>query len=353
MRAHVIGSLMAMLASALPALAQDQTDPPTTPPATKQPETAPPEARTEESDSTITPFAHVEKRGDGPIDMILIPSLWCDWSIFDEFMTRNADRYTMYAVTFPGFAGSDPPPDPDDPSDYASQPWRTNAVRAILKLIREEGLDKPVIVGHADAGRLAMRLAIEHASLVGKAVSIDGMIAVPLGGPEGGPATYEQRQMIVKGRMAGERVPEEFWEHEVRTNAESLVQNPGRAVLLGDAMASVPWPIAKRYWLESIAEDFTNQIGGLQDGLLIIAALPDQLGEADLINLKGRWRESVRGAEEAKLVFVDDSRQFVMYDKPEKLDEIIGVFLGVIEPPADDAEKPDEPAGSKAKTVGQ
>ena len=48
---------------------------------------APPPAPT-----TVTPLAHVEERGTGPITMILIPGLSCDWRIYDAFMRRGLDR---------------------------------------------------------------------------------------------------------------------------------------------------------------------------------------------------------------------------------------------------------------------
>ncbi|NDG63958.1 MAG: hypothetical protein EBY29_10920 [Planctomycetes bacterium] len=42
--------------------------------------------------TTVTPLAHVEERGTGPITMILIPGLSCDWRIYDAFMRRGLDR---------------------------------------------------------------------------------------------------------------------------------------------------------------------------------------------------------------------------------------------------------------------
>ena len=49
----------------------------------------------------ITPVAHVETIGSGPIHVVLIPSLGCDWSVWSGFMARNSKRFTMHAVTLP------------------------------------------------------------------------------------------------------------------------------------------------------------------------------------------------------------------------------------------------------------
>ena len=327
-----IGPLALVLACALlapPAVAQDDAG---TEPAADQPAEQPP------STDDLTPLAHVERRGDGPVPMILIPSLWCDWTVWNEFMDRNADRYTMYAVTFPGYAGSEPPPTPGDPRDYTQQSWRDNAARAILRLIRDEKLDKPAIVGHFSGGQLAIRLAIEHPTLVGSVVSIDGPLAVPLGGNTG-PATREERTIIVNRRMNAERVPQEFWETQARANAESLVTNPGRAILLGDMMAGVSWPVAKGYWLETIAEDLTDRIRGLRSPLLVIVPVAPELDPAQAAGHRDAWRAMFADVDVAKVVFIEDAHQFVMFDEPERLDEDIAGFLA---PPDESPEPPDE-----------
>ena len=61
-------------------------------------------------------LAHVERVGTGPVDLVLIPGLACDWRVWEDFLQRNARRYTMYAVTLPGFGGAPAEFDPDEPT---------------------------------------------------------------------------------------------------------------------------------------------------------------------------------------------------------------------------------------------
>src|SRR5262245_47521140 len=77
--------------------------PPAAAPKVDQPAAAP-------STGAVTPLGHVEVRGTGPVPVVLIPNLVMDWTIFESFMQRNSEKFTMYAVTLPGFAGSAPPP---------------------------------------------------------------------------------------------------------------------------------------------------------------------------------------------------------------------------------------------------
>ena len=63
--------------------------------------------------SAGTPLGHVEQRGAGPTPVVLISGLACDWTVWEDFMDRNTERFTMYAVTLPGMAGTDAPPKPE------------------------------------------------------------------------------------------------------------------------------------------------------------------------------------------------------------------------------------------------
>ena len=328
---------LALATMSTTACAQEDADaPPTVPPDT-QPEAQPDAPAADEATPDVTPLAHVETRGEGPTPMILIPSLWCDWSVYDDFMERNRERYTMYAVTFPGYAGSDPPPEPADPYDFVGQPWRTNAINAILQLIETESIEQPVVVGHYSGGQLAIRIAIEHPDVVRAAVSIEGPLAFPIGGTPR-PIPRQDRDNAVR-RMAAERVPQEFWERVVRDNAGMLVTNPGRAVLLGDMMATAPFNVAKRYWIEATAEDLWNRVTGLKVPLLVVVAIAQETPVEERVQLRKQWDQAFSAATTATLVYVDDSRQFVMFDQPQVLDDAIVKFLS---PPV---ESPDEEGG--------
>src|SRR3954469_18332926 len=130
-----------------------------------------------------TPVAHVEQRGNGPVVLIMIPGLSCDWHVYDTFMSRNASRYTMLAVTLPGFGGSSPP---------SSSDWLDNAEQAIVQLVHERKLDKPIVVGHSLGGHLVTRLAIHHPEEFRGAISIDDLPLFPPPMP-GQPDTAESR----------------------------------------------------------------------------------------------------------------------------------------------------------------
>ena len=117
----------------------------------------------------------VVERGKGPIDMVLVSGFGVGASAFDGFMQRNANRYHMLAVTLPGFEGTAAPPMPPPGTSYGDQTWTRAATDAVVKLIRERKLDRPVLVGHFVNGtQVAMRIALEHPELMRAVVLLAG-----------------------------------------------------------------------------------------------------------------------------------------------------------------------------------
>src|SRR5262245_10110037 len=87
----------------------------------------------------------VVERGRGPVDMVLVSGFGLGASPFEGFMKRNATRYHMLAVTLPGFESTAAPPMPAPGTSYGEQTWTRAAVDAIVQLIRERRLHRPVL----------------------------------------------------------------------------------------------------------------------------------------------------------------------------------------------------------------
>lgn len=77
-------------------------------------------------------------RGAGP-PLLFIHGLTFDRSTWEPIAERLADRFTCVAVDLPGHGGSDGPP-PRDLADVAV---------TISHLLRELGIEPPVVVGHS------------------------------------------------------------------------------------------------------------------------------------------------------------------------------------------------------------
>ncbi len=306
----------------------------------------------------ITPLAHVEVRGTGPMPMILVPGLGCDWTVWDAFMTRNAERYTMYAVTLPGFGKSDPPRlGREDMAQPTAGVWLENAQQAILELYRARQLRKPVLVGHSMGAHLVARLAIDHGKLWRAAIAVDGFPAFPLQAgfnPEG-----EQRKVAVEQMVAGfSALSDQQWNDLIAGQMSSWVKDPERAKHHHAAVMSQPRATVMRYLGELLGSDIRADLDQLGCPLLTIVAVTDQPPPGQPIEVYEReiTETLAKGGDRSSVVIFGDTRHFVMDDAPAELDAAIDAFLAGKPVPGKASSRPkvqiaapvDEPAPQRA-----
>jgi len=276
----------------------------------------------------LAPLGHVEVRGTGPIAMVLIPGLACDWTVFDTFMTRNAQKYTMYAVTLPGFGGSLPPADPRTPP--TADAWLINAELAVLKMIDERNLDRPIIVGHSMGAHLAYRLAARHPDKFRGAISIEGLTWVPLQDLSKGNVTTDVRKGMVEGQLGGRfrKRTDAEWKKQAAESTPQFSKNAESGERIAKMMSTVPAPVVNRYFLEHVAGDLTGEVAQIKIPTLAIIAISDQ---EDALRPKLAQRSmrlgQIADAPAITAVVFDDTRIMVMDDRPEDLDKVIDEFL--------------------------
>jgi pimeloyl-ACP methyl ester carboxylesterase len=277
--------------------------------------------------ATVTPLAHVEERGTGAIPMILVPGLSCDWRVYDAFMTRNTDKYKMYAVTLPGFGGSAPPPLPEgtSPMDGA---WLANAEAAILKLIEDRKLNKPVLVGHSIGGHLAIRMAAAHGDKFSKVISIDGLPLYPPPRPDQ-PDTRESReQMVAQMGAMIKQIPAERWTDLQKSSVAGLVTDQNRAKELGEMCAVVPQATTLEYVMEMMGSDQRSKVASIKVPLLTISAMSSEAPQEMIANARQMVRDEFKDApSNVTLITFLGTRHFVMDDRPADLDRAVATFL--------------------------
>lgn len=107
------------------------------------------------------------KEGCGE-NLLLLHGWGADLSLFSAIIETAKKCYTVYAVDFPGFGGSDEPKEPWDVDGY---------VDFIISFCRKMGIEKTVLLGHSFGGRVIIKLlsredcpiAVEKVILTGSA----------------------------------------------------------------------------------------------------------------------------------------------------------------------------------------
>lgn len=268
--------------------------------------------------SAASGLAHVEVRGDGDIPLILVPGLACDWTVWEEFMDRNADRYTMYAVTIPGMAGAEPPAGREGP-----RAWMESAADAIVVLAKERQLDKPIVVGHSLGAMFALEAAIQDQDKFGAIVMVDGYPAFPFAME----ATPEQRAEMVaqmmEPQLAG--MTEQMFEQQMQGAAVIMVSDPARAAELREMFIRTDVDAWKRYLLEGLRSDLRPQMDALALPVIGIAAMNRDFPNPGFSydDTVQYWKDVMSAAPRGRAVFFEDTRHFVMDDRPEEFDRAI------------------------------
>ena len=112
-----------------------------------------------------TPSFNIVKKGNGKQAVILIPGYACPGRVWNETVKKLSSGNTFYVVTFAGFAGQKAQADP------SLKQWEND----LAAYIRENKIEKPVIVGHSLGGVMAYMLAADYPDLVSKIVIVDGL----------------------------------------------------------------------------------------------------------------------------------------------------------------------------------
>jgi pimeloyl-ACP methyl ester carboxylesterase len=279
----------------------------------------------------------VDKFGSGSQNMILIAGLGFGGESFDEWMTQNAGKYTMYSITLPGFGGTPAPPSPPESTSFGKQPWTNAAFGAIEKLILDEKIEQPIIVGHWLTGtQLALRLALKHPDKVKSVIIISGSACfVPTDTSQyKAHPPIEQRiasidlYMVPKWYKTVTRVT---WDDNNFLPGDYAV-NPVRGLRLWREAAEPPLHVWVRYLNEFYAQDISLKLDSLTVPTLLLYPGLDNLYYDPGQNYMHAycitsWAASAPGNKMIQSVTIPNSRVCMWFDQPEKFDEEVEKFL--------------------------
>ena len=284
-------------------------------------------------------LGRVIRSGDGPLDMVLIAGAGFGGEVFEGFMQANAANYRMLAVTLPGFGGTPAPPMPSARTSYGELSWTRGAQQALARLIEEEGLNRPVVVGHwLSATTVALGLAVERPDLIRGAIVISGLPKwVPMSGTGmAEPSTVEQRVSMVDDYLAPQwfkTVTRTTWDDNNYMPRDYAI-HPLRAQQLWMEAARPTLPVWIRYISEAWAQDSTSRLDDLQVPVLILKPGFDELyGQGPQIGdymhafLHRGWDGVEERSDRIEVATIEDSRVFIMDDQPARLDAAVERFV--------------------------
>lgn len=110
------------------------------------------------------PF-EVIKTGKGKQFIVFIPGFASSGEVWNETKASFEKDFTCYTLTMAGFAGAKPQPNP------SFENWKTE----IARYIKDNKIEKPILIGHSMGGGLALAIAADYPELIGKIVIVDAL----------------------------------------------------------------------------------------------------------------------------------------------------------------------------------
>jgi pimeloyl-[acyl-carrier protein] methyl ester esterase len=281
----------------------------------------------------------VVEHGDGPIDMVLVSGFGVGASAFADFQQRNEKRYHMLAVTLPGFEGTAAPPMPKAGTSYGDQTWTRAAVLAVVDLIEQRKLQRPVLVGHFLNGtQVAARVAIDHPDRVRALVLLASSprfepqestpqwpkgltLAKKIAAVDGVLAPRWFKTVTRKTWVAGNFVASDWSVDEVRGGKFATLAN------------EPPLPVLIRWLCEFHASDLRPDLAESKMPLLLIqpsftAALRADQQRSYLASFFAEpWQGMFADRPHTETMRLEDAGILVMDDKAAEVDAALAKFL--------------------------
>jgi pimeloyl-ACP methyl ester carboxylesterase len=264
-----------------------------------------------------TRFTVTDAGAVGKPDLVLIPGLASSKSVWDGEAKLLGPNYRLHIVQVDGFAGA---------------PVGGNANGPMLPGIVEElhgyivaGTMHPVVIGHSLGGLLTLMLADKYPGDVKKMVIVD---TLPFYGMAFSPdATVElvkPQADAMKGQLLS--MPDDQFAAMTTMMVGGMVKTPdARKTVAASSIAS-----DRKVFLDATYEDLQTDIRGDLAGIKVPMLLVypyDATLQKDEAAYDALYHDAYKAKPNTTLVRVDDSRHFIMYDQPAKLDAAIEGWL--------------------------
>ncbi|GAA0870330.1 alpha/beta hydrolase [Brevundimonas basaltis] len=264
-------------------------------------------------------------RIDGPEhpvgDVILIPGLSSSPHVWDQLTDELKGRYRLHRIHVQGFAGA-------PAEDNAEGPVSAPVAEDLARYIREQGLEKPAVIGHSMGGTIGMMLAARHPDTVGRLMVVDMVpfMGAMFGAPGTNPTAESVAPMADQIYAAMSQGPEDAYRQQAEATVTSMIKTESaRSGPLEDTRRSDRQVSASAY-RELIVTDLRPELGRITAPTEVLYVAFDFPGMTPGMT-DGIYRGSFANLPGAELKRIDDSAHFIMLDQPAVFAAEVNAFL--------------------------
>ncbi len=278
----------------------------------------------------------VRKVGNGERSMILIAGWGFDEKVFEPFTSTQQDQYTMYVLTLPGFGNTPAMAMPGNNEQYGNLYWTQGIIIAIMDLIERESIDKPILMSYFTYSNIiALRIALDYPELIDKVIIVSGMARFMANYPSFEPASLRERIYYTEKVLAPnwfKTVSKETWD-EGNFTPEGFSKDTVRAQEFWKQMSSVPIPVMVRYLCEYYCIDLSLEYEKLKVPTLVVIPSFTENVTSKPTNyywnsfFHDSWWGTKPANDNFHLITISESNAFILEDQPEKLIEVVNLFI--------------------------
>ena len=258
----------------------------------------------------------VTVRGKGT-DVVLIPGLACSSAVWDATAKQLEGSYRLHIVQVAGFGGA---PASANASGAVLQP----TVDALDLYIKTNHLKSPALVGHSLGGLMGLMLAAQHPDDVGKLMIVDSLpfLGVLFGASD---ATAAQPQAAgFRDMILNES--QDAYEQGEKDFLGNMVKSPdGLKLATAWAIASDKSVVARAMY-ENMVTDLRPDLKKIKAPVTLLYPWSSDSGFPRETTDK-MYHDNFSTLPGAKLVCMEDSRHFIMFDQPAKFAAQLDTFL--------------------------
>jgi len=267
----------------------------------------------------------VRVTGTGNRPMILIPGLFSSGDVWDGVVEHFSSRYRLHVLTIAGFAGV----------PAVDGPLLPRVRDELIAYLREEHLDRPVLVGHSLGAFLAFWVASTVPDAVGPIVAVDGVPFMPaLTNPSATVADVKTQAEQMRA-LYRSMTPQQIG-MQSRMALTQMITDPANIARAAGWAAQSDGRATGQAIYELMTTDLRGEAANIRSDVLLIAAakgvasIPDRL-EA----VQNAYEAQVARVPHHRVVAATQALHFVMLDDAPFLYATMDAFLGRTVPRAE------------------
>jgi pimeloyl-ACP methyl ester carboxylesterase len=262
-----------------------------------------------ESYAQSTPYSFdVKVSGKGNQSIIFIPGFGCSSEVWNETKINYEKKYTCYTLTMAGFAGISP----------STNATFINWEKEIADFIKQNKINKPIIVGHSMGGGLAMAIAADYPELLSKIIIVDALPCLSAVWNTSFKSNENNDCSETVNRMMAVS-DDQFYQMQKMMMPQLLADTSKQELVVNWTIKSDRKTFAEMF-CDFSNTDLREKIAGITCPTLVLL-------EPSFANIKPAMNDQYKNLKTAQLVYATKGLHFIMYDDKEWYDNELNKFI--------------------------